>query len=85
VHHGVVEHVLDVIELGIVVFVGCVDAPVDNPVVAGLDIHVQASNHPDAVDQAVGVATVLLVHQLDLLRDVDDILDNFGMTFTFNF
>jgi hypothetical protein len=42
-------------------------APVDDPVVAGLDIHVQAIDHTDAFDQAMGVAAVLFSHQLDLV------------------
>jgi hypothetical protein len=38
--------------------------------VAGLDVHVQAVDHPNALDQAVGVAAVLFAHQLDFVRVV---------------
>lgn len=72
--HGIVEHLLNVLELGLLVSLRGEDAPVDDPVATALGVDVQAVDHADALDQSVGIAAVLPTHQLDgmgvvLVRD----------------
>ena len=65
VMHQVVEHLLDVMELGLAVALGVVDAVVDDPELLGFGVDVDAVNHPDAPDHRVGIAAVLAAHQSD--------------------
>lgn len=55
---GVVEHLPEVVELGLAVRVRVVDPPVDNPVVAGVEVDEQAVDHADAFDHHVFVAAI---------------------------
>ena len=67
---GLVEHLLDVLQLGLVVALRIKDPPVDDPVVPALGVHVQAVDHADALDQGVCIAAVLSAHQFDLVGGV---------------
>ena len=61
---GVVEHLPQVVELGLAVGVRVEDPPVDNPVFAGVEVDVQAVDHADTFDYPVFVAAILAAHEL---------------------
>ena len=68
VMHQVVEHLLDVVELGLVVAAGIVDAVVDDPELLRCGVDIDAVDDPDAPDHRLGVAAVLTAYQIDVLR-----------------
>ena len=63
---GVVEHVPHVVELGLAVAAGVVHPPVDDPMLAGVKVGIQAIDHANALHDAVLVAAVLAAHQFHL-------------------
>ena len=65
---GVVEHVPHLVELGLAVRVGVVGAPVDHPVLAGVEVDIQAVDHADALDHRVLVAAILATHEFYVER-----------------
>jgi len=65
---GVVEHVPHLVELGLAVRVGVVGAPVDHPVLAGVEVDIQAVDDADALDNAVFVAAVLTADEFYVER-----------------
>jgi hypothetical protein len=67
---GIAEHVMDMIELGFAVAIGIVEPVVDQPERIQLRIHIDAGDDADAADQAMGIATVLAAHQVDLPGEV---------------
>ena len=56
------------VELGLAVRAGVVDAPVDDPVLASVQVDVHAVDDADAFHDAVLVAAVLAAHEFDLER-----------------
>jgi len=68
VFEGVVEHVPHVVELGLAVRVGVVGAPVDDPVLAGVEVDIQAVDDADALDNAVFVAAILAADEFYVER-----------------
>ena len=63
---GGVEHVPHMVELGLAVALGVVDPPVDDPILAGVQVDIQAINHADALDKAVFVAAILVSDEFHL-------------------
>jgi len=68
VFEGIVEHVPHVVELGLAVRVGVVDAPIDDPVLAGVEVDIQAVDDADALDDAVFVAAILTADEFYVER-----------------
>ena len=68
--HHVLEHLSDVIELRLPVLIGGVDPVVDDPEPVGLGVDVDAVDHADAADDALGVPAPLPPRRLDLARVV---------------
>src|SRR5690606_16049555 len=53
-------------ELTLAVGLGVIDAVVDHPELVGLWVDIDTVDHPNAADDAVGIATPLASHGLDL-------------------
>jgi hypothetical protein len=64
----IAEHIPYVIELRLTVAIGIVNAVIDDPVFTGLRIHIHAVHHADALDQSMGVPTILAPYQFDPVR-----------------
>ncbi len=60
------QHVPYTIELAFAIAVRVIDAVVNAPELAKVRIDVHTRHDPDALDHAVGVATLLLAHQFNL-------------------
>ena len=67
---GMCEHVLHMVKFGLAITIWIEDAVVDDPVVARLGVDVEAVDQANPFDDAVGIATVLAAHQLDLGGEV---------------
>jgi hypothetical protein len=79
VEHEVVEHVSYMVEFGLAITVGIIDAIVDEPELVGLRIDVDTGHDPNPFDHGAGVATILPPDQLDDKRVVlieDSIVKN---------
>ncbi len=64
----VIEHLLHVHELGLVVVVGRVNSPIDNPVTLGYWIYIQAVDNTDSFNQSMRVTAVLQTHDFNFVR-----------------
>jgi uncharacterized protein YktB (UPF0637 family) len=52
------------VELGLAVALGVVDPSVDDPILAGVQVDIQAINHADAFDKAMSALNVETVYGL---------------------
>src|SRR5437763_10795747 len=66
----VFQHLLQVIEFGFAIALRVVNAIINHPKLVGLRIDINASDHTDAFDDVVSVATILPPHEFDLERVV---------------
>ena len=76
---GSCEHLAHMVELALAVPLGVVQTVVDDPVLPVVGVDVQAVDHPDALDQAMSVATVLQPHQIDMMGMIlvdDGVIEN---------
>ena len=62
------EHVLEMIQFGFAIALRVINPIVNQPEPILLRIDIDTCNHPEAFDDALGVAAILTTHSRDLAR-----------------